>query len=180
MKKLFLLSLLSVLFLSAFSQITPSKPEILERIEIFGSADDDSGDAEVGIDQRGFWILFYKNVKTIYLPGWGVSVTCTGWGWKACIAAFPNLWGLWHYIQQTGLDAGIVENMYNSLYEECASRAGEGDYQGSVTKKLAFLDARQGYKESYLLFTMNWDIEQNNPQNCKAEIIISTTNSLGF
>jgi hypothetical protein len=174
MKKIFLLSLLSVLFLSAFSQIIET-PKILSKINITRI----SGDDEEGISQnRGWWIFFYKKVTTQYNPNGSITLICTGWGWKVCIANFNVMPNLMEWAQRGGFDNQIIENTLPSVFEESDSRAENGEYSGNISKKLALRNANN--ESVYLLFSMNWEYDRKNPRDGKAEIIISTTNHLGF
>jgi len=189
MKKIFLLSLLSVLFLSAFSQILSSSPEVLAHISISRSADvtltsTDDFSTEIGHDefaQEGWWPrwwFLYKYVYTEVYP-WGVIVRCEGKGWRICWAR-PNFVNTIFNLYVRGIDSERMEATYQCMIEESEEQAASGEYQGSITKKLAFPDPDRGGKESYLLYQMNWDYDSKNPRNGKAEITISKTNSLGF
>ena len=174
MKKILLLSLLSVLFLSAFSQIIET-PTILSKINITRI----SGEDDDGISQdRGWWIFFYKKVTTQYTPNGSIALICTGWGWKVCIANFNAMPNLMDWMQRGGFDYQIVENTLQSVFEESDSRAENGEYSGNISKKLALQNANN--EIVYLLFSMDWAYDRKDPRNGKAEIIISTTNHLGF
>jgi hypothetical protein len=174
MKKILLLSLLSVLFLSAFSQIIEN-PVILSKIDITRV----SGDDDEGISQnRGWWIFFYKKVTTQYKPNGSIILTCTGWGLKLCIPTYHVMQNLWEWAQRGGIDSQLIENTLQSILEESDSRAEKGEYNGNISRKLALRNANNAVV--YLMFSMNWEYDEKSPRDGKAEIIISTTNNLGF
>jgi len=177
MKKFFLLSLLSVLFLSAFSQIQDNnlsqenKPtvEVLANISIYKDIDD----SEIPDIQHGIWILFYKEVKTTYSGG-NLTLTCKGWGWKFCL---PSLYS---YIVNRGVDAEAVENTCNNLLNESYEKVSNGEYKGSLTKKVGSVTPETGRVDSYILYQLNWNNDPKKPYNGEAEIIISKITNFGF
>jgi len=185
MKKIFLLTLLSVFLLSVFSQTLPSNPEVIAKINITKYADPDdeilqSSNQGQGLGPgHGWWIFFWKEVKTFPMPNGGVLLICSGFGWKLCIVKFSEFEVLTNWCATRGIDSEFVEKTYQGIIEESDEKAANGEYIGSITKKIAF-PAIQGSKETYLLFQMNWEYEPTNLRNGKAEITISTTNNLGF
>jgi len=174
MKKIFLLSLLSVLLLSAFSQTKPVNPEIITKISITKSTE--NGELQYIPPDHGWWIFFWREVVTIPMPNGGIVITCTGFGLKICIAHLRDVPALSTWCNTRGIDVAPIENTYNSLYDECDERIANGEFRGSITKKIAC----PGMRETYLLFQMDWENDPVNPRNGQAEITISQTNSLGF
>ncbi|MCL2245930.1 MAG: hypothetical protein FWC10_02315 [Lentimicrobiaceae bacterium] len=172
MKKIFLLSLLSVLFLSAFSQNFNSNNttnvEILEKIHIITSMDDEEG---VLAMERGWWIFFYKNVKTTKLPNGTIQLNCSGWGWKVCL---PYLYS------SSGNISSILDEILEELITESNEQIARGEFHGTISKKIAIPGTIPGERELFLLFLMNWKNDPEKPYNGEAEIIISKTNKLGF
>jgi hypothetical protein len=181
MKKIFLLSLLSVLFLSAFSQtIISNSSEVLATISIHRSAaDDDNGDVGgdvVLVPWWPKWWFLYREVTTNVYPG-GMSINCIGMGWKLCI---PKLSDLFQHIL-IGVDPESMDAICQEMIETSNEQVENRGYQGSISRKLAFSDqARSNNQFSYLLFQMNWNYDLENPRNGKAEITISKTDNLGF
>jgi hypothetical protein len=171
MKKIFLLSLLSVLLLSAFSQISTGSTEVITQVNI-STADEDGG-SETNAP-LGWWLFFWRNVKTTPLPGGGIMVTCTGLGWRMCIASYHELGELFNYCSTRGIDSRLVEQTYSSLYDESGERVANGEFSGSISKKIAVGN------NTLMLFQMKWIADPKNSRNCNAEIIISKTNTLGF
>ena len=181
MKKIFLLTLLSVFLLSAFSQTLPGGPEIITKINITKTAEfDDEDDGEFRLPDHGWWIFFWRTVITIPTPDGGYIVQCYGRGWRICIIRPERVMSLMDWCMQRGIDRELVERSYESLYDESDERIANGEYRGSISKKIAFQGDQNGARETYLLFQMNWEHNPRNPRNGKAEIIISTTNKLGF
>jgi hypothetical protein len=182
MKKIFLLSLLSVLLLSAFPQSLTNGTEVLAKISVVTNDDDPSDPSDLSTPSRaphGWWIFFWKYVTTSPTPDGGIMLTCSGRGWKICILPFRDVAPLEAWCVKNGIEIESVEKAYESLFEEASDRAGDGEYRGSVTKKIAFQNRLDG-RETYLLFLMNWECDPKNPRNSKAEITISTTDRFGF
>ena len=185
MKKFFLLTLLSVFFLSAFSQIQ-SGPEILYRINIDRSANPNEPVGELepyiisGEDIQFFnhwifwWWPFFRTVTTEVGPGW-VTVTCEGKGWKPCWLNLKVLWSNVLRDVQT-IEPEVAEATYEDLIKESEELVSNGIYKGSLSKKLAI----PGDRINLVIFQMNWNYNPRNIYDGKAEIIISKTNTLGF
>jgi hypothetical protein len=173
MKKIFLLSLLSVLFLSAFSQ-KQGKTEILAKINITSSMTDEEGTQGMG---RGWWIFFYRFVTTTHYPDGSVIVQCSGWGRKCCIPKFERL--------PNGLE-GLFRSpdAFDPIFEELVTESNEkiaaGEYSGTVSKTILIPENQMGGKDLYLFFLMKWENDPLKPYNGKAEIIISKTYNLGL
>ena len=184
MKKIFLLSLLSVLILSAFSQISSSNIEILAKINITRIAEDaiDEDGADDNFDDLYLapwwprWWFLYKEVRTEVFPG-GAIVYCLGNGWHWCSIRLRDVINV---SSVRGVDSETIDATYQDMIEKSEEQAAGGEYQGSITKKIAYPDPDRDGKESYLLFQMKWDYDPINPYNGKAEIIISKTDNLGF
>ena len=174
MKKIFLLSLLSVFFLSAFSQVIGGNAEIITKINIIRSSDDDVPNIseETTIPETGLWIFFWKRVSTKHGPDGEVTVTCYGWGLKLCVPNMKNS-------SIRGISTDAVEKTCEDIVTESDDRASQGEYKGSLTKKIAFNDPSGG-KTSYLIYQMNWDYDPQNPRNGTAEIIITKVDNLGI
>ena len=173
MKKIFLLSLLSVLLLSAFSQKPGGSPEILAKINITAYMDDDEGYQAMG---RGIWLFFYKKVTTTRLPNWGFMIECTGWGLKMCVPRFTDV----IFLEELENYSETIDKIFEELIIESSQQSSRGVNQGSISKKISLLGDRTSEKELYLFFQMNWSNELEKPYNSQAEIIISKTNNLGF
>jgi len=175
MKKIFLLTLLSVFFLSAFSQITTGDAEILGKISITKYINDNEIEQQ---PEQGWWFLFYKTVTT-EITSDGVSIYCSGWGWKICS---PKLKGWFSSIISLfrGVSIDLVEQTCENIFTESENRIANGEFNGSITKKIAFSDPQSGTRESYILFQMYWNHDPNKPYNGTAEIIISKTNHFGL
>ena len=175
MKKIFLLTLLSVFFLSAFCQTSTDGTEIISKISVNKFiADEEMDDPLLGPSWWWFWKPFYLYVNETQTPT-GVILTCEGRGWKLCRAKrFFNTASI------RGLAPELVENTYERINDEYEDRIIAGEYRGSITKKIAFSDPLANGRTSYLLFLMNWDNDPIKHYNGKAEIIISKTNDLGI
>jgi len=171
MKKIFLLTLLSVFILSAYSQYTSTNPEIITKINIIKSAEDDEIPASY---ERGWFIFFYKEVKTIPSQ-YGLIVTCKGWGWKICYHRNAVA-----YILLRGIAPELVEATCEDLVSESEERIIDGAFQGSITRKIALRDDHNGGNSTYFLFKIDWDHDSENIRNGTAEITISKVTSLGF
>jgi hypothetical protein len=169
MKKIFLLSLLSVLLLPAFSQISGGT-EILEKINIYKSIDPSEFDGNE--PQFGFWLFFYKQVISEPRPGGGMKVYCSGCGWKMCI---PKL-----RMSIEGVDNEFITNTCEDITKESEERIFKGELGGSISSKIAFSDPLNNGKISYLLFQITWKHDPNHPYNGQAEIIISKTTNFGL
>ncbi|MCL2289462.1 MAG: hypothetical protein FWC34_01975 [Bacteroidetes bacterium] len=183
MKKIFLLSLLSVFFLSAFCQFSSNNTEVLAKIDVTRTINafeylemNEVGESpELGYPS---WWFLYKTVKTEPKPGGGgFTLICNGKGWKLC---FPNFKILWQTIWIRGIAQETIERTCENLVTESEELAANGVYVGSTTKKIAFFDPEAGNREAYLLFQMNWNYNPENPYNGTAEIIISKTNKFGL
>jgi len=185
MKKLFLLSLLSVLFLSAFCQLTSRETtEIIAKVNILRSADfsDDSratfqssgpivieDELEADLQLWPRWWFLYKRVYTFPIAG-GYIIKCEGHGFRLC---WLRPWVLTQNLDNSrGADVEAIEGTYSNFIAESENLAADGMYYGSITKKVAIAD-------QYYLFQMNWDYDKNNPYNGRAEITISKTTTLG-
>ena len=181
LKKIFLLTLISVSFLSAFSQIS-SETEILARISIDRSVNLDEpiigeGGFSIGDDIQfdihwPWWWLLYREVRTEGGPG-SMMVTCYGFGWKACIPYWSEVWGM---IKNRGIQAEVAQATFENIFTESEELAANGVYTGSLSKKIAIT----GDRINYILMQLNWNYDPRNPYNGQAEIIISKTNNLGF
>jgi hypothetical protein len=170
MKKIFLLTLLSVFFLSAFSQYS-GETEVLSRVTITKSID--PLEYEGGEIQYGFWFLFYKYVYSEPC-GDGVCVYCSGWGRKCC---FPKI-----KIKKPvrGVDTEVMEQTCENLMEESDQQIVNGELSGALSRKIAFNDPLNNGKISYLIFQIKWEHDPKYPYNGKAEITVSKTNNLGL
>jgi len=174
MKKFFLLSLLSVFLLSAFSQSAGVHTEILTQFTIIRSADADAdADDDMDIERYPYlpnnWLFFYRWVLTEPLPFGGFVVKCTGWGPFMCLAVPYN------FIIIRGISNETVEKTIEEIIFESGKRAENEEYTGTISKKIATADG-----QSFLLFQMNWDYDPNNIRNGKAEVIISQTKDFGL
>jgi len=176
MKKIFLLTLLSVFFLSAFSQTSTNGTEILTKIQISQFIDDDEiGDPLLG--PGWWWKPFYKIVQKIPRPGGGVTVICEGRGWKLCWARR----GVTNDMPVVrGLSSEVIEDTHEKLITEYEERFANKEHSGSITKKIAFSDPLTNGRTSYLILQIKWDNDPKKPCNGKAEITISKTNDLGI
>jgi len=174
MKKFFLLSLLSVFFLSAFSQTSLSSgynTEVLANINIVKNIDDD----DIPDIQNGFWIVLWREVKIERTPDGGYQITCSGWGWKLCMLRLRDI------ISRRDIPSEVMENAYENLIEESEQQIARGANQGSISKKIALVDPISGRGlDSYLIFQMNWNHDPKKPYNGKAEITILKTDNIGF
>jgi len=167
MKKIFLLLLLNVLFLSAFSQFSPGNTEIITTLNISKQISDD----EIALRPFSPWgwnYLYYREVTTEPTPDGNFSMKCTGWGAQPCL---PNF----YYAPIRGVAADVVEKTCSNLIEGSYECMANGEYKGSISTKLAMPD-----NQSIILFTIHWDNDPQKPYNGKAEIIISKIEKLGF
>ena len=177
MKKIFLLSLLSVFFLSAFSQVIDGNAEIITKINIIRSSDEVSiTNDEPSGPETGLWLFFWRTVNTTHTPDGGVTVMCSGWGLRLCVPKMKST-SLSGTIRGVSTDA--VEKTCENIVTESDDRASQGEYKGSLTKKMAFNDPLNG-KTSYFIYQMNWDYDPKNPRNGTAEIIITKVDNLGI
>ena len=178
MKKIFLLSLLSVFFLSAFSQVIDGNAEVITKINIIRSSEDISPISnDVNLKpETGIWIFFWGNVTTYHNPDGGVTVMCSGWGLKLCV---PKMKGS-HISSNRGISEDAVEKTCEDIVTESDDLVSHGECKGSVTKKIAFSDPQANGRTSYLIYQMNWDYDAKNPRNGTAEIIITKVNNLGI
>jgi hypothetical protein len=171
MKKFFLLTLISVLFLSAFSQSAFLTPEVIAKIDFTKYIDDD----EIPDTQFGWWIFCYREVHYVMLPDGTISVNCFGWGRLFCWAKF------WDFMTYRGISAETIDQTCEELRTLSDEQIAQGVFQGSVTKKIACVDPlSNGRIDSYFIFQMNWDHDPQKPYNGRAEITILKTNNLGF
>ena len=192
LKKIFLLTLFSVFFLSAFSQFSNST-EILARIYIERSADpnvtivDDRGLLDISV--TGIEIDDYDD--PLYEPGAGWSstrfrvvnvvecngcytLTCWGEGRKKCKLRWIDMVKI--VVVVRGLSEEAAETALSDVFTDSDEQVANGVYQGSVSKKLAI----PGDKTNFIFFQMNWNYDPTNAHNGQAEIIISKTDNLGF
>ena len=177
MKKIFLLSLLSVFFLSAFSQVAIGDAEIITKININRSSPElgqSSYEGNLG-GETGWWIFFWNTVISSSTPEGGVSLQCSGWGWKFCTPKFDRM-----NCPVQGVSSEAVEKTCENIVTESDELAAHGEYKGSITKKVAYNDPQANGRVAYLIYQMNWDYDPSNPRNGKAEIIISKTKNLGI
>ena len=170
MKKIFLLSLLGVFFLSAFCQLSDGTTEILTKISITKQIDD----SELPPDFMPYSWNLYSYV--IYDP-FGGGVNCFGWGGRLCIPRFDKLYNSLYY---RGMPTDAIVKTGETLVEESDALVAKGEYKGSLTKKIAYPDPQFGGKQSFILLQMNWDNDPKKPYNGKAEIIISKTDNFGL
>jgi hypothetical protein len=174
MKKIFLLTLLSVFLLSAFSQNTAGTTEIISQVTLNKYIDDD----EVELAQGGLWgffrMFFYKNVTTIVKPDGSVQVNCSGWGFKWCRPVYRGM-----LPDIAGVDAEVMASTCEKTIDDYDQQVANGVPVGSVSKKMAFSDPRSG-RAAYLIFQVNWNHDPQKPYNGRAEITILKTNDLGF
>ena len=170
MKKIFLLSLLSVLFLSAFCQFSDGRTEIITKINITKYIDD----SEISEDsQISFMPLRYNYVIQDPIG----TILCYGRGWRLC---FPRLDNICSLLEYRGISTDVIEKTCENIVEESDALVVNGEYKGSLTKKIAFSNPQFGGKQSFILLQMNWDNDAKKPYNGKAEIIISQTNDFGL
>jgi len=187
MKKIFLLSLLSVFFLSAFCQIINTREpqtEIITKINIIRSADDardnifrttegyeDPGDNIISWPK---WWFLYREVRTRPIID-GCTIECIGFGWKWCMIRLRDIFNANRGLPQN-VTPEVLETTCETLAAESEEQAANGVYRGSISKKLAI----SGTQTEYILFQMNWNYDPENPYNGQAEIIISKTNNFGI
>ena len=182
MKKIFLLSLLSVFFLSAFSQTqsTIGNAEIITKINIDRNSDDIEAISSATIEEpgniNGWWIFFWRTVKQTPTES-GFMLECSGWGLKCC---FPRLKAFSTGNSIRGISTEAIDQICEDLVLESNSRAVQGECKGSLTKKIAFNDPETGGRISYLIYQMDWNYDPKNPRNGKAEITIFKTKNLGI
>ena len=189
LKKIFLLTLISVFFLSAFSQST-SGTEVLYRINIDRTAESVAPNEDPTVVNEicnieepqlfpfwPWWWPLYRIVSVDAGPGYA-TVSCIGHGWKFCWASFIKIWSKIAE-KERGVQAiqqEVAETTYESLITESEELAANGVYKGSLSKKLAI----PGDKLNFVFFQMNWNYDPKNTYKGQAEIIISKTNNLGF
>ena len=170
MKKIYLLSLISILLTPAFSQISIEKPEILATVDITMN-DDIVDDPIERLPHKPWWLFLYRNVVTEWYPE-GTSVTCGGFGIYICFPTFSEFMK----INIRGIASETLETTYKEMIEASKEQAANGEFQGSITRKLAYPDPERAHSTSYILFQMYWNNEPDNPRNGKAKIIISKKN----
>jgi hypothetical protein len=174
MKKIFLLTLLSVFLLSAFSQVSVGYTEPIYKVSFNKSIEDE----EI---QRlpyywGFLRAFlYKYVNVVFLPNGDVQVTCSGWGLKMCAPIYRGM-----LPEVMGVEPQVIENTCEDMITDYDEQVVNGVPVGTTTKKIAFADPQSGGRTAYLLFQLNWNHDPQKPYNGRAEITISKTNDLGF
>ena len=167
MKKIFLLTLLNVFFLSAFCQRVASNTEIITVITLEKYIPDDE------IEKANFpWQMlrafFYRDVRTVPSPDGGVVVYCSGWGFKTCMPSFDLL-------LFRGVSSETIENTCSILIQESETCVVNGTFKGTLSKKITAPTL-----QNYWLFTINWNYDPKNHYNGKAEIIISKTDDFGL
>jgi hypothetical protein len=161
MKKIFLLSLLSVLFLSAFSQLLPGTPEIITTISITKSIPDDEIDHLQCFSWNILRMFFYRDVKLEPTGNGGYNVYCSGFGTRMCSSIF-------YEFLIRGVAPEIVGNICDRIIGESEECIANGEYKGTISRKIASQD-----NQSIFVFTIHWDNDPTKPYNGKAEIIIS-------
>jgi len=166
MKKIFLLSLLSILLLSAFSQEKGSNTEILTKINIIKNVPDE--EIHGMSNSPLYFLFFYNEVKTEILPDGTYAIYCIGIGKLFCFLKRDIL-------QVRGISSETVENTCTKLIEECDEKIANGEYRGSISKKISI----SGF-QSIFLFQMNWNHDPQKPYNGEEEIIISKTENFGL
>jgi len=169
MKKIFLLTLISVLVFSAITQIGYSTPEVVAKINISQSIDDhENPDVE-----NGWWIFFYARVRCYYDFDGSYQVECTGWGWKMCWGAF------WDIFKVRGISAEAFDGTCDDLKAVSEEQIAKGVFQGTASKKIASSDPQTG-RSTYFIFQMNWNHDPKKPYNGKSEITVTKTDKLAF
>jgi len=166
MKKIFLFTLLSVLFSTTFCQTSTSGTEIITRITINKNIDEkEFQDIE---RLSGFYWNLYKWVISDVLPG-GQSVKCYGLGIASCFVFFEVP------INFRGISPEAAQSTCNNLIQESDERVLNGEYRGSLTRKVEISET-----QSFILYQINWNYDPEKPYNGNAEIIISKTDNFGF
>jgi len=168
MKKIFLLTLLSVFFLSAFSQSPIENVEILSKINITKHIDDNE------IPDGMPWSWWKYNWISTDIGG---NINCCGFGPFVCIPLFKKIFSAYNY---RGLPPDLMINTGENIIKESEERLANGEYRGSSSSKIAFSDLQSESKLSYILFQMNWNHDPLKPYNGYAEIIVSKTDNLGI
>jgi hypothetical protein len=167
MKKFFLLTLLSVFFLSAFCQSAHNTPELIAKFNIEKHVDDDEA-LRIPIWLWSYW----REVRVIFVPG-GYQIECLGVGTKPCFVLISE------YLYIRGVDTQVIERSYEYLVSESNKQIAEGVYRGTLSDKIAFIDP-QTNMQAYLLLQINWDHDPLKPYNGRAEFTIYKTNSLTY
>jgi len=170
MKKIFLLSLLSVFFLSAFCQNSNGATEVLAKINITKFIDD----SELPSDFKPYRWNFYRFIISDPM---GPGISCTGYGRLLCLPMTDIKNSL---SSHRGMPTDAIEKTCENMFEESDALVANGGYKGSLTKKIAFTDAQSISRQSYILLQMNWDNDPKKPYNGKVEIIVSKTDNLGI
>jgi hypothetical protein len=166
-KKIFLLSLLSVFLLPAFSQNSGDNIEILAQITINRSADADEIGWELEqINRFPMWIPLYRWVTTDPFPN-GYAVDCSGMGLNFCMPKLPPVF-------YRGVPNETVENAIEEMITDSGEQIKNGEYRGTISRKIVAADG-----QSFLLFQMNWESDPKNIRNGRTEIIISKINDFG-
>ena len=143
MKKIFLLSLLSVFFLSAFCQNSDGATEIITKFNITKHIDD----SEIPVR------LPYPSFKFGYLiitMDYFGRITCFGLGPTKCFT-FSDIFNSRQY-RDLPIDA--IEKTGEALVEESDELVAKGEYKGSLTKKIAFSDPQSNGQLSFLTSTL--------------------------
>ena len=175
MKKFILLSLLNVLFFTAFSQKSGIQPEILTTIDIIKSADANTDPLDNPY-QVGWPFLFtYNNIYTDIDPTGKTYIYCMGVGPYVC---FPSIKDIFIYIR--GVATESIETVCHEIIQESNEQIGNGIFNGSITRKLAYMDAERTNLTSYILFQIHWDNQPENPLNGTARIMISKISDMGM
>jgi hypothetical protein len=170
MKKIFLLTLISVLFLSAFSQKNTITSEMIGKINITKYVDED----EISNAPFGWWLFFWREVRLEVNPS-GITLYCLGRGWKMCIFTLTD------WLKIRGVESIPIDKTFEDLISTYETEIASGNYQNAISKKLAIIDPNSnGRIDSYLIFQINWRHDPEKPYNGNAEISIFKTNSLGY
>jgi hypothetical protein len=173
MKKIFLLTLLSVFLLSAFSQNIASTTEIIYQVSLKKFIEDEEIQRLPAWNWGFLRMFFYKYVYTEKLPDGAVLVYCEGDGFKWCV---PHYRGMMPEV--VGVRPEVIESTCDNIVEDYDQQVVKGVPEGSISQKIAYLDPRGN--PAYLIFQVNWKHDPQKPYNGTAEITITKTNSLGL
>jgi hypothetical protein len=166
MKKLFLLSILCVLFSTSFSQINGNY-EILTKISITKNAD--AYDEDEGGERLPYYPYFgYRQVMFVTYPSGYIAIECLGQGFLWCFGSLKTL-------SVRGLATEIIETTCSSLIEDSERVSLGGEFRGSLSRKIVIEGT-----PFYFLFQINWDYNPDNPRNGQAEITIYKIENLGM
>ena len=173
MKKLFLLSLSSVLFFSVFCQESDNGIEVITKISINKNIDDDEFQQEILKSPPIFptfkWIK-YRMMLIDPMPT-GTNIFCAGFGSIRCL----SMKELFSLTIIRGIEPEILHSFCNNLIEESEERTFNGEFRGSLTKKIAISNT-----QSYLIFQITWCNDPLKPYNGKTEIVISKIENFGL